>query len=342
MLSNDDMAPPSATDDMDEAWDEEAAAWEHVRKMGCCFDLLAIATSDATATTSESERSERHNALQHIHTWAVKKGQMEIQKFDGIKKQYEVLCARLRTASTSTRHQQNWANAKSSLVVIKAIWHSDRELGAGCMDLLYLLEHCVLKTSCEAIVESFCSIIGRHGSAGRHPEQGVYTKEAVVAANGPAMGHADDFLSATNNRIFASNKNTGWHFVTKLFGAIRLVSGHSSNTLDNLARNEKTRLPFMTGFWRQQQKPAPMSGLIFTPEWLRDSKLRWTDIREKKRAKRAAILQSELDGGDVSMGDGEEEGKQKQEEQQEEQEEEQEEEEERKSCRTTTGWWISS
>jgi hypothetical protein len=63
------------------------------------------------------------------------------------------------------------------------------------MDLLYLLEHCILKTSCEAIVESFCSIIGRHGSAGRHPEQGVYTKEAVVAANGPAMGHADDFLA---------------------------------------------------------------------------------------------------------------------------------------------------
>ena len=64
----------------------------------------------------------------------------------------------------------------------------------------------------------------------------------------------------------------------------------------------------MTGFWRQQQKPARMSGLILTPEWHRDSKLRWTESREKKKAKRAAILQSELDGGDVSMGDGEEEG----------------------------------
>jgi hypothetical protein len=113
------------------------------------------------------------------------------------------------------------------------------------MDLLYLLEHCILKTSCEAIVESFCSIIGRHGSAGRHPDQGVYTKEAVVAANGPAMGHADEFLSATNDRIFTSNKDTDWHFVTKLFGPIRLVSGQSSNTLDKLARNEKTRLPFI-------------------------------------------------------------------------------------------------
>ena len=98
----------------------------------------------------------------------------------------------------------------------------------------------------------------------------------------------------------------------------------------------------MTGFWRQQQKPAPMSGLICTPEWLRDSKLRWTDIREKKKAKRAAILQSELDGGDVSMGDGEEEGKQQQEEQQEEQEEEQEEEEEEELQNNNRGWWITS
>jgi hypothetical protein len=139
--------------------------------------------------------------------------------------------------------------------------------GAGCMDLLYLLEHCILKTSCEAIVESFCSIIGRHGSAGRHPDQGVYTKEAVVAANGPAMGHADEFLSATNDRIFTSNKDTDWHFVTKLFGPIRLVSGQSSNTLDKLARNEKTRLPFMRGFWGQaQQKPAHLSGFIYTPQ----------------------------------------------------------------------------
>jgi hypothetical protein len=169
------------------------------------------------------------------------------------------------------------------------------------------------------------------------------------------MGHADDFLSATNDRIFASNKNTGWHFVTSLFGAIRLANGHSSNTaLDNLARNEKMRLPFMTGFWRQQQKPAPMSGLIFTPEWLRDSKSRWAKIREKKRIKIAKKMEAanpqlelekpreRLDAGDVSMSDGEEEGKQQQEQQQEEQEEEQEEEEERKSCRTTTGWWISS
>ena len=70
---------------------------------------------------SKSERSERHNALEHIHTWAADQGQMEIQKFDDIKQQYEVLCARLRTASTSTRHQQNWANARSSLVVIKII-----------------------------------------------------------------------------------------------------------------------------------------------------------------------------------------------------------------------------
>jgi hypothetical protein len=142
---------------------------------------------------------------------------MEIQEFGVIKQQYEVLCANLRKASTSTRHQQHWVHTRSLslLVVIKAIWHSNRALGAGCMDLLYLLEHCILKTSCEAIVESFCSIIGRHGSAGRHPEQGVYTKEAVVAANGPAMGHADEFLSATNKRIFASNKDTGWKFVTK-------------------------------------------------------------------------------------------------------------------------------
>ena len=63
-------------------------------KDGLCFDLLAIATSDATATTSESERSERHSALEHIHTWAVDQGQMEIQKFDDIKQQYELLCAR--------------------------------------------------------------------------------------------------------------------------------------------------------------------------------------------------------------------------------------------------------
>jgi hypothetical protein len=80
--------------------------------------------------------------------------------------------------------------------------------------------------------------------------------------------------------------------VTKLFGAIRLVSGHISNTLDNLARNEKTRLPFMTGFWRQQQKPAPMSGFIFTAEWLQDSKFRWAKIREKKRIEIAKKMEA--------------------------------------------------
>jgi hypothetical protein len=99
--------------------------------MGCCFDLLDIATSDATTTTSESERSERHKALHQIHTWAVDQGQMKIHEFEVIEQQYEVLCVNLRKASTSTRHQQNWAHARSSLVVIKAIWHSDRGSALG-------------------------------------------------------------------------------------------------------------------------------------------------------------------------------------------------------------------
>jgi hypothetical protein len=55
--------------------------------MGCCFDLLDIATSDATTTTSESERSERHKALHQIHTWAVDQGQMKIHEFEVIEQQ---------------------------------------------------------------------------------------------------------------------------------------------------------------------------------------------------------------------------------------------------------------
>jgi hypothetical protein len=240
MLGKEDLPPSgdaggSSSSATDDNMDEEGVAWEYIRKMGCCFDLLAVALKDPT----ESERNAQHRALREIHTWAVDQGEMELKDFAGIKGDYEVLRGRLRLASKTHRHKENWQHAKSSLVVIKAIWHSDRGLGAGCMDLLYLMEHCILKTSCEAIVESFCSVIGRHGSAERHCDQGVYTKEAVVVANGPALGHGDDFISGVNDRIFAKNKYPGWHFVTKGSGALRLIHGESSITLDNLARAEK-------------------------------------------------------------------------------------------------------
>ena len=174
-------------------------------------------------------------------------------------------------------------------MVIKAVWHSSMELGIGCKDLLYLMEHCILKTSCEAVVESFCSIIARHGSANRHCDQSVYTKEAYVAANGPAIGHAAPFIAACNDRIFAGNKARGWHFVTRLFGAMRRVQGESSKTLDRLAIREKTRLPFMRMWGEQKPVLAASTGLIVTPEWLKGSKLRWKALRAKKKARKMQV-----------------------------------------------------
>ena len=73
----------------------------------------------------------------------------------------------------------------------------------GLEDILFLLLHCLLKTSNECVVEGVGSIVNQHADPRRasvSPE--VYTACAKVSINGPLMHEADSFITSVMHRAW--------------------------------------------------------------------------------------------------------------------------------------------
>ena len=112
---------------------------------------------------------------------------------------------------------------KSGTVIMKVFFKLVNgdvpEISKGLGTILYLFQHCALKSKNEACVEGYGSIIERHAAKVRgNQEQANYAHEGFININGPQLHEADDMLERALDLFFGktqSGKQKPWHFVNK-------------------------------------------------------------------------------------------------------------------------------
>ena len=209
-----------------------------VVQMGAVFDLRKLLVPlDVVAEAAASV------ALEKIHAAAVQSG-VRLAALDVLHAQLAELRRRLVAAATSLPYnmrdqldqqrggaqvevdQCGWFKAdgtpKSGTVVMKALFQVDEETRAvpeiskGLGQILYLFQHCALKSKNESNVEGFGSTIERHASKLRgNQDQANYANEAFIHINGPLVHDADYIIERALNMHFGKDKDgkqKPWHF----------------------------------------------------------------------------------------------------------------------------------
>ena len=111
---------------------------------------------------------------------------------------------------------------KSGTAIMKALFKLDEKTGAvpelskDLGQILYLFQHCALKSKNEACVEGYGSTIERHASKLRgNQDQENYASEAFLHINGPLLHEADYLIERALNLHFGIGKDGKqklWHF----------------------------------------------------------------------------------------------------------------------------------
>ena len=121
---------------------------------------------------------------------------------------------------------------------------TDPRLYKGGERYLWLYEHCVLKTSNEAVVESMCKMISIHANTQRGLSFGHYAKEAIIMWNAPAAHEAESLLREALDDYFGKNAHgvqKPWHFFS-IDKANRALTTIVSRVIDKL-KKLKSKFP---------------------------------------------------------------------------------------------------
>ena len=206
-----------------------------VEKMGACFDLRKLAVEPCTLTG-------RVEALHAVHA-AASAGGVVLPPLSVLEAQLERLRSRL-VAGASGDYKETWFDAsgavKSGTVIMKSLY-MDSDLHAGLGDIMYVFEHCALKTRNEAVVEGIGSIVNMHADGRRGLSAEAYEKEAFIHFNGPPLPKADGIIKEALDIHFEGKP---WHFKKDSAEALAKFSGTQSLVL-NRHKQETCKLPCM-------------------------------------------------------------------------------------------------
>ena len=206
-----------------------------VELMGACFDLRKLAVEPCLLTG-------RVDALRAIHT-AATEGGLVLPSLSVLEPQLELLRSRL-VAAAAGGYAGVWFDdtraIKSGTVIMKSLY-KDSRLHADLCDIMYLFEHCALKTRNEAVVEGIGSIVNMHADGRRGLEAGAYEKEAFIHFNGPPLVQADAIIKEALDLHFEGKP---WHFKKESPEALATYMGQLSKVLER-HKGEKCGLPCM-------------------------------------------------------------------------------------------------
>ncbi|CEO98804.1 hypothetical protein PBRA_006918 [Plasmodiophora brassicae] len=162
-------------------------ARELIKSMGQCFDLRKLCLSPCPL-------GRRREGLEFVVD-AATTGGVHLPVLSTMHRQLETL--RLRLVDKATRDAK-WFEAevrgKPGTSILKCVF-TEEDLYKDIPDIMYLLEHCVLKVSNEAVVEGMGCIIARHAAPGRHLSERSIADEAFIHYNGPDPSNADGILN---------------------------------------------------------------------------------------------------------------------------------------------------
>jgi hypothetical protein len=226
----------------------------YVRWMGECFDLPGLVAGNVSDEASESRRIH----LKKLYQWATQLGHVSLPSFESVNQQYNIMVTRLEGAypGDKRRWNEHKTNTNKSTLVYNA---AGRKVPSGVAivkdlftkekyykdipDVLFLLNHCILKTINEAVVESMGCTVDLHADSGRHLHNEKYSMEAVISRNGPTLAHADSLIEAALDMYFKEKTSNGkWHF--KSAGGSALNNAGKVMVRHN---TEKSKLKFMNG-----------------------------------------------------------------------------------------------
>ena len=233
--------------------------------MGKCFDFseshleVHLASNELDVCVG-IDHSIRLPHLRRIYLWATEVGHVKLPDFTEVARQYTELLSRARGASAvdkaawsddspkylglDMQSEQRAGQRKSSKVIVKDILTRSSYYN-GPHDIVYLLQHCMLKTINEAVVESMGCCVDVHADPSRHLSAEKYAIEAFIDRNGPPVSAADKLLAKALDMHFEKyNSRQGdgsWRFhikdsTSKYFRQSKVVVGEA---------NKPSKLPFM-------------------------------------------------------------------------------------------------
>ena len=113
---------------------------------------------------------ERDAALTSIRATAIESGVASLPEAVVLLAELEELRLRLVKATKDGKHKHWFAEdgaVKSGTVIMKSLMYDEPELNQELGALMWVFEHCVLKTRCEAVVEGMGSVINLHANGRR-------------------------------------------------------------------------------------------------------------------------------------------------------------------------------
>ena len=133
-----------------------------VELAGKCFDLRGLCADPCSLP-------ERDAALASIRAIAIESGVAGLPEAVVLQAELEEVRLRLMKAAKDGKHKYWFAEdgtVKSGTVIMKSLYNEPelhKEIGA----LMWVFEHCVLKTRCEAVVEGMGSVVNLHANGRR-------------------------------------------------------------------------------------------------------------------------------------------------------------------------------
>ena len=217
-----------------------------VEQAGKCFDLRGLCADPCTLP-------ERDAALTSIRATAIESGVASLPEAVVLLAELEELRLRLVKATKDGKHKHWFAEdgaVKSGTVIMKSSLNDVRrrarrarnqdELGA----LMWVFEHCVLKTRCEAVVEGMGSVINLHANGRRGLTAEKIEMEAYIDWNAPRLHEADDIIKEALDDHFKGKK---WHFFqTSPAGQMGKFNA-VSEVIQRLKALPSNKFPWMVG-----------------------------------------------------------------------------------------------
>ena len=95
---------------------------------------------------------------------------------------------------------------KSGTVIQEEVMTTHAFLQLNIDAYMYMYVHCALKVCNEAVVEGFCSTMGRHAMGVRGLCFDMYAMESIIAYNAPHRARSEKFITQALNHFFKEKK----------------------------------------------------------------------------------------------------------------------------------------
>ena len=186
-----------------------------IKQIGMCMNIRKLCTPLDHPVDADIARVEAEN-LHALYSWAKRGlneggGQLVLGTWSDLWNQHKTVKSKIQALFATEKFNTEWKHASG--VDIMEYMFTTSSLCADpahpVKSWLYLFNHCILKTRCEAVVEGMGCVLDQHADPQRHLSMDQFTAEAIIHWNGLATQECDHYLYLALNEHFG---NKPWNF----------------------------------------------------------------------------------------------------------------------------------